>query len=128
MEQQTAVIGNFSITLPAPNGASLQVSGYMYDGESKESLDDRMDVCREALVRQQEILELPVIKREVEVYEKMLADVQKAYADLLGKKAKNEKLSSQDAAAMQNYPVQIKQVEGKLSEALSKIASVKKAA
>jgi chromosome segregation ATPase len=128
MEQQTAVLGNFQITLPAPNGASVSVSGYVYESESLESLNERMDTCREALLRQQAILEIPVLKKEVEALERMLDDHRKAYADLLERSKAKARLTSQDEASMRNLPVQIKQIESKLKEGQGKIASVQKAA
>jgi hypothetical protein len=128
MEQQTAVLGNFQITLPAPNGASVSVSGYVYESESMESLNDRMDLCREALVRQQAILEIPVLEKTIEAQSRMLDDHRKAYADLLERSKAKLRLTSQEQAQMTNLPVQIKQIEKYLQEGQSKIASVKKAA
>ena len=128
MSEQTAVLGNFQINLPAPNGASVSISGYVYESESLESLNERMDTCREALLRQQAILEVPVLEKEVEALERMLEDHRKAYADLLERSKSKARLTSQDDASMRNLPVQIKQIEKKLTEGQSKIASVKKAA
>lgn len=128
MSEQTAVLGNFQINLPAPNGASVSISGYVYESESLESLNERMDTCREALIRQQAILEVPVLEKEVEALERMLEDHRKAYADLLERSKSKARLTSQDDASMRNLPVQIKQIEKKLAEGQSKIASVKKAA
>lgn len=128
MSEQTAVLGNFQINLPAPNGASVSISGYVYESESLESLNERMDTCREALIRQQAILEVPVLEKEVEALERMLEDHRKAYADLLERSKSKARLTSQDDASMRNLPVQINQIEKKLKEGQSKIASVKKAA
>jgi len=128
MKDQTAVLGNFQINLPAPNGASVSISGYVYESESLESLNERMDTCREALLRQQAILEIPVLEKTIEVQAKMLEDHRKAYADLLERSKAKHKLTSQDEASMRNLPVQIKQIEKFLEEGQMKIASVKKAA
>lgn len=128
MSEQTAVLGNFQINLPAPNGASVSISGYVYESESLESLNERMDTCREALIRQQAILEVPVLQKEVEALERMLEDHRKAYADLLERSKSKARLTSQDEASMRNLPVQIKQIETKLKEGVGKIESVKKAA
>lgn len=128
MENATPVLGNFSITLPAPNGAQLSISGYVYADESKESLDSRMDLCRESLLRQQRVLEVPVLKEKRHMLEKMLKDVMDAYADLLERKKKGGKLSSQDVAALQSRPEQIKQIEKELETANLKIAEAETAA
>lgn len=128
MNENTAVLGNFQINLPAPNGASVSISGYVYEAESLESLNERMDTCREALLRQQAILEVPVLQKEVEALERMLDDHRKAYADLLERSKAKARLTSQDEASMRNLPVQIKQIQSKLDEGKGKIASVKKVA
>jgi len=128
MKDQTAVLGNFQINLPAPNGASVSISGYVYESESLESLNERMDTCREALLRQQAILEIPVLEKAIEAQVKMLEDHRKAYADLLERSKAKYKLTSQEQAQMTNLPVQIKQIEKYLDEGKAKIASVKKEA
>lgn len=122
------VLGNFQINLPAPNGASISISSYVIEGETPEGLNERMDVYREALIRQQAILEVPVLQKEVEALERMLEDHRKAYADLLERSKSKARLTSQDEASMRNLPVQIKQIETKLKEGVGKIQSVKKAA
>jgi serine phosphatase RsbU (regulator of sigma subunit) len=122
------VLGNFQINLPAPNGASVSISSYVIEGETPEGLNERMDVYREALLRQQAILEIPVLEKAIEAQVKMLEDHRKAYADLLERSKAKYKLTSQEQAQMTNLPVQIKQIEKYLDEGKAKIASVKKAA
>lgn len=128
MDNQTAVIGNFQINLPGPNGASLSVSGYMYGEESLESLNTRMDNCREALARQQAILEIPVLEENIKQLERQLEVTQKAYAELLEKRKANSKMSSQDQAAFSNYPQQIKFIQNELDKGKAKVDSVRKVA
>lgn len=124
---ETPVIGNFSITLPAPNGAQLSVSGYLYGNESKESLDDRMDICRESLARQQRILEIPVLEEKMKMLAQTKADIEAAYVDLLERKRKKSSLTSQETANMSNYPTQIKTIEKELEKARVKIDEARKA-
>ena len=85
MKDTTPVLGNFQITLPAPNGASLQISGYVYADESRDSLDERIDVMREVLVRQQQALEIPVLEERMAQLERTKTQIMEAYADLLEK-------------------------------------------
>jgi len=124
---ETPVIGNFSITLPAPNGAQLSVSGYLYGNESKESLDDRMDICRESLARQQRILEIPVLEEKMKMLAQTKADIEAAYVDLLERRKKKSSLTSQETASMTNYPTQIKTIEKELEKARTKIDEARKA-
>ena len=128
LDNQTAVLGNFQINLPGPNGASLSISGYVYADESLESLNGRMDTVREALIRPQAILEIPVLEENIKQLERQLEVTQKAYAELLEKRKSNSKMSSQDQAAFSNYPQQIKFIQNELDKGRAKVESVKKAA
>ncbi|QTD88886.1 hypothetical protein [Burkholderia anthina] len=126
------VIGNFSITLPAPNQAQLSASGYLVEGESKDSLDSRMDMVREALQRQQRMLEIPVLEAHIEQWEKARDDVARAYADLLERhnaksagKAGSKALSSQEQANLKNAPQQLKGIEAELEKARTKITAAR---
>lgn len=127
MEKETAVLGNFSLTLPGPNGASMQISGYMYAGESLDSLNERMDTCRDALVRQQQSLEIPVLEERIVQLERQKQDVERAYADLL-EKQKARTLASAEKPHLANYPHMIKQIDDEIAKGRSKIALVGKAA
>ncbi|MDN8066205.1 hypothetical protein [Burkholderia vietnamiensis] len=118
------VIGNFTITLPAPNQAQLSASGYLVEGESKDSLDSRMDMVREALQRQQRMLEIPVLEAHIEQWEKARDDVARAYADLL-ERHNAKALSSQDQANLKNAPQQLKGIEAELEKARKKIADAR---
>lgn len=127
MENTTPVLGNFSITLPAPNGASLQISGYVYADESKDSLDGRIDTMREVLVRQQQALEIPVLEERIAQLERHKEDIMKAYADLL-EKQKRKTLPSAEQSHLKNYPTQLKHIDDELEKGKAKIAAVRKAA
>lgn len=127
MSKETAVLGNFQINMPGPNGASLSISGYLYSDESKDSLDERMDLCRESLVRQQQALEIPVLEERMVQLERTKAQIMEAYADLL-EKNKRKTLPSAEASHLKNYPTQLKHIEEEIEKGKVKIASVKKAA
>jgi hypothetical protein len=127
MEKTTPVLGNFQITLPAPNGASLQISGYVYADESRDSLDERIDVMREVLVRQQQALEIPVLEERMAQLERTKVQIMEAYADLL-EKQKSKTLPSAEASHLKNYPTQLKHIEEEIEKGKAKIAVVKKVA
>jgi hypothetical protein len=128
MDEPTVVSGNFAINLPAPNGATLSISEYITVGESLESLNTRMDIAREALERQQAILEIPELGKKVEMLENMLTQHQKAYVALLEKKKGAKRLASAEESQLANLPVQIKSITTELEKGKAKIAEVKKAA
>lgn len=127
MNETTAVLGNFQITMPGPNGASLSISGYMYADESSQSLDERMDVCRESLARQQRALEVPVLEEQITQLERKLEEMRLAYLDLM-EKQKRKTLPSAEQSHLKNYPIIIKNITDEIEKGKSKIAAVKKAA
>ena len=51
-ESQVAVTGNFTLTANLPNGKNFSVSGYLYSGESMESINDRVDILHDVVDRQ----------------------------------------------------------------------------
>jgi flagellar biosynthesis chaperone FliJ len=125
--ENTPVLGNFQINLPAPNGASLSVNGYVYEGESLESLVDRMNMMRGALESQQRALELPVLEERIAQLDRTLEQVMSAYADLL-EKQKQKQLATTEKPHLRNYPLQIKQLKEEIEKGRSKIAEFRKAA
>lgn len=127
MSKETAVLGNFQINLPGPNGASMSISGYLYADESKESLDERMDLCRESLARQQQALEIPVLEERLVQLERTKTQIMEAYADLL-EKQKRRSLPSAEQSHLKNYPTQIKHIDEEIEKGRAKISAVKKAA
>lgn len=127
MSETTVVLGNFQLNLPGPNGASMSISGYLYADESKESLDERMDLCRESLVRQQQALEIPVLEERLTQLERTKTQIMEAYADLL-EKQKRKALPSAEQSHLKNYPTQIKHIDEEIEKGRAKIAIVKKVA
>jgi len=117
------ITGNFEITLPAPNGASLRITGYVYAGEDTVSLHERMDICREALLRQQQVLEKPVLEERVKMLKEQEAHIEKAYLDLL-EKNNVRKLPVSESQHLQNYPTQLKQIKAEISKGEEKLKAI----
>src|SRR5271154_6517830 len=107
------ITGNFDIKMSAPDGAELRMSGYLYAGEEIDSVNERVDLCREALLRQRRKLEVPAIQKALEANESFLDDLRAGYAGLLEKKTGGARMTSQEIAQMSNLPKQIKDVETK---------------
>lgn len=118
-----AILGNFEITLPAPNGASMRITSYLYEGESQESLDQRMDTCRESLLRQQQVLEKPILEEKVKMLKDQEKHVEQAYADLL-EKNKKRTLPSAEEQHLRNYPAQLKQIRQEIVKGLLKLEQI----
>ena len=122
----TAITGNFDISLPAPNGATLRITGYVYAGEAVDSLHARMDVCRDALLRQQQVLEKPVLEEKVKMLKEQEDHVNKAYLDLL-EKNNTRKLPASEEQHLKNYPLQLKQIKAEIAKGEDKLEAIKAA-
>jgi hypothetical protein len=114
------ITGTFTMTMPAPNGAQLQIQGYLYAGEAEESVNTRMDLCRDALRRQQDILERPVLEEKLAMLVRTEEQIQHAYLELLEQK-KRKSLPSQQEQNLKNYPVQLKQLREEIAKAHAKL-------
>jgi hypothetical protein len=126
-EKIAVVVGNFQINMPAPNGASLSISEYIREGETLDELNERVDVAREVLVRQQQALEIPVLEERMGQLERTRVQIMEAYADLL-EKQKRKTLPSAEMSHLKNYPTQLKHIEEEIEKGKAKIAVVKKVA
>ena len=114
------ITGTFTMTMPAPNGAQLQIQGYLYAGEVEESVNTRMDLCRDALRRQQDILERPVLEEKLDMLVRTEQQIERAYLELLESK-KRKTLPSQQEQNLKNYPVQLKQIRDEIEKAQAKL-------
>mgnify|MGYP001567040976 CR=1 FL=1 len=122
----TAITGNFDISLPAPNGATLRITGYVYAGEDVASLNDRMDVCRGAVLRQQQILEKPILEEKIKMLHDQEMHVEKAYLELLEKNS-SRKLPASEEQHLKNYPLQLKQIKAEIAKGEDKLEAIKAA-
>lgn len=116
------ITGNFEISLQAPDGAALRITGYVYAGEASDSLNERIDVCREALLRQRRKLEVPALQKTMEANEDLLTQMKSAYAGLLESKQSGKKMTSQELTQLSNAPVQIKDMERRMQAGKDAIA------
>lgn len=121
-----AIMGNFDFSLPGPNGATLRITGYVYEGEELADLHKRMDVCREALTRQQTVLEKPLLEERLVGLLAQKEHVAKAYLDLL-EKNKTRPLPASEAQHLKNYPLQIKQIDDEIAKGSTKLAAIEAA-
>lgn len=121
-----AILGNFDMSMPGPNGATLRITGYMYEGDTDVDLNGRMDACRKALQRQQEILEKPVLEARVKMLTQQEDHVAKAYLELM-EKSKHKTINGPDAAHLKNYPEQLKQLREEIVKGEAALLAIKSA-
>ena len=61
-----AIVGQFTLTAQLQNGKSFTITGYLYEGEAKRSIDDRLDLLGSVIDRQRTISEIPELEAQVE--------------------------------------------------------------
>ena len=60
--QGALVTGNFSIQATMPNGKTINVSGYLYEGESVESVNTRVNLFHDIVDHQRTRSEIPELE------------------------------------------------------------------
>jgi hypothetical protein len=122
-----AITGNYSLqaTLAGSSGRSMQVSGYIYDGESKESLDARLDILQEVIERQRTRSEIPELEAKREQMIKGLEQAREVMADLESKQAAGTGLSSQERLNLRNMKTNITKVNEEIQKGEKAIQEAK---
>jgi hypothetical protein len=114
---QNAITGNFNLTaqLAGQSGRTMSIAGYIYDGESQESLNARLDILQEVVERQRVRCEIPELEAK---REQMIKGLQQA-RDVLSEieqKQESGSITSQERMNLKNMRVNI----GKVNEELQK--------
>lgn len=126
---QKAITGNFNLTaqLAGSSGRSIAIAGYIYDGESKESLDGRLDILQEIIERQRVRCEIPELEAK---REQMIVGMKQARDVLAELEAKQESgnISSQERMNLKNMRVNIAKVNEEIDKGEVAIAEARKKA
>lgn len=96
-EEQTTlsgalVTGNFTIQATMPNGKSMNVSGYLYEGESVESVNQRVSLFQDIVDFQRTRAEIPELELKVAAAEKRLDEIKTHYAVIIKRRDAGGKL------------------------------------
>lgn len=126
---QNAITGNFNLTaqLAGSSGRTIAIAGYIYDGESKESLNDRLDILQEIIERQRSRAEIPELEAKREQMVKGLAQARDVLAEL-EEKQKSGSISSQERMNLRNIRTNIEKVSEEIDKGSEAIAEAKKKA
>lgn len=125
--QNEVIVGNFTFTIPMPNNASCNAMGYIYLGDKPHEIHARMDLFVAALTRQQEKAEIPLLRAQIELYDKQIESVAKGRDDLeVLKKSGKKTLNSSQHAQLNNSDTLIKQVQEEKDKGLARIAALEK--
>lgn len=127
---QNAITGNFNLTaqLASSSGRSIAVAGYIYDGESRESLEARIDLLQEVIERQRTRSEIPELEAKREQMIKGMKQAREVLADLEAKQNGGQSLSSQERMNIKNMRVNIAKVNEEIERGAEAIAEAKQKA
>lgn len=97
-----AVTGNFTLTATLPQGKSINFSGYMYSGESIESVNQRLDLLSEAMERQRLRAEIPELEMKREHYISQFKAMKGHMQSLVDKQHDGVKLTPKEKLDLKN--------------------------
>ena len=121
-----AVTGNYSLQAQLPNGKTFSVSGYLYNKESIESINQRIDLLHDVVDRQRLRAEIPELEAKRDQMIKQLDQMRDHMAGLERKKDAGGKLSSQEKLALDNIRQSLSKVMEEIDKGTSAIADAKK--
>lgn len=119
------VTGNFQLNANMPNGKTFSVSGYLYDGESVESVNQRVDRFHDILDRQRTRAEIPELEAKRDHLAKQLQNMRDVIADLHNKKQAGKSLTSQEKQTLGNLETSIGRMVEDIDKGTAAIAEAK---
>lgn len=105
---QQAIQGQFAFTVPlaGASGKSMNITGYIYDGESVQSLNERLDNLMSVIDRQRTKSEIPELEAARDQRIKAMEQAREILTNL-EKKQQEEGLSSQERMNLNNLRTNI---------------------
>lgn len=127
---QQAITGTVTLSaaLGDATGRSMNIQAYAYDGESKESLEARIDLFQEVIERQKLRCEIPVLEATVEQRVKGLEQARDVLAELERRHKNGERLTSQELLNVNNLRVSVKKQSEDIGKGMERIADAKRRA
>lgn len=127
---QGSITGTVTLTaaLGDATGRSMNIQAYVYDGESKESVERRIDLFQDVIERQKLRCEIPVLEATVEQRVKGLEQAREVLAELEQRRKNGDRLSTQELMNVNNLRVNIKKQDEDIQKGIEKIAEAKRRA
>jgi len=120
-----AITGNFTLQATMPNGKTMNISGYVYDGESVESLNGRIDILHDVLDRQRTRSEIPELEAKRDQIVTALGQMRDVMSQLEKKQLDGAKLTSQEKQTLQNMATSIERAQHDIEKGEKSIADAK---
>lgn len=119
------VTGNFTINATMPQQKNITVSGYLYEGESIESVNQRVSLFHDIVDYQRTRAEIPELEIKLEGTIRRLDEIRMHYAVLVGKQDRKEKMSSQEKQALSVMDINVKKHLEDIEEGRKAVADAK---
>lgn len=108
--------GQFNLTQQMPNGRTMQIIGYTFDGESTDELNSRVDGFNSVMERQRKKFEIPEIEAKIDQMKLALKQNSDAYDELFQRVNESGKGTSQEKMSLRNYPISIKHLQEEIAK------------
>lgn len=125
---QQGITGNFNLTATlGASGRTMQMSGYVYDGESQESVERRVAIFRSIMEKEKTLAEIPELEARREQMIKGLGQAREVLTELEAKQQSGN-ISSQERMNLKNMRVNIAKVNEEIEKGEEAIQEAKKKA
>ena len=122
------ITGNFNLSQTlGSSGRTLQMAGYLYYGEDRESIEERLRMISDIMDKEKARSEIPELEAKREQMIRGLGQARDVLAEL-EEKNKFDKLSSNERMQLQNMRVNIGKVSEEIDKGTEAIAEAKKRA
>ena len=122
---QAIVAGSFQIQQQLPNGRSMTVNGYLFQGERGDVLQAKIDAIMLVLDCTREKAEIPELEHKAHELREMIRQQEQNAEQLFAKQRDGKKLASQEQAGLTNHNSTIAELKRRLTEGLEKIEALK---
>lgn len=124
---QNAITGQYVINaqLAGSSGRSMSFTGYIYDGESKDSVEARIDLLQEIIERQRLRSEIPELEAKREQMLKGMEQARQVLSELEDRQKAGETLSSQERMNVRNMRTNIQKVSEEIDRGTVAIREAK---
>lgn len=122
------ILGTFTLAAQLPNQRTIQVMGYVFETESLESLNDRLDMFQESIERQRSRCEIPELEAKREQMIRGMEQIKEVLAELNDKQKSSGQLSSNERLALRNHQLNIKKLSEDIDKGAEAIAEAKRKA
>lgn len=125
----SAITGNFNLTATlGQSGRTMQMAGYMYDGESQQSVERRVAIMRSIMEKEKTLAEIPELEARREQMVKGMEQALEILTDLEKRQSLGEVLSSQERMNIKNMRVNIGKAREEIDKGTDAIAEAKRKA